>query len=296
VSATEETPLFHEGEEGKELFVVRRGVVTATVGLPDGNQQEVARFSEGDFFGEMSIFERAPRSATCSAGEGTELYRLTEADFHELIDHEPEIAIKMMYEMLRITGSRLENTSGFLGDMVRWGEGAKKRAVTDEFTGLFNRRFLDDSLSGIFQRAKSARKPLSLVMVDLDHFNEINREFGQAVGDEVILEAVSVFRSVYRDADVLCRYGGDEFTFVLPETTLTEAHRLSELVRRRVSELSVLSDRGGSITQVTTSQGIAAFPDHANDLQTLSARADRALYAAKAAGRNRVEVARPERS
>jgi diguanylate cyclase (GGDEF)-like protein len=196
-----------------------------------------------------------------------------------------------MYEMLRITGGRLENTSGILGEMVRWGEGAKKRAITDEFTGLFNRRFLDDSLSGMFQRAKSSRRRLSLVMVDLDHFNEINQEYGQAVGDEVLAAVVPVFRSVYRDSDVLCRYGGDEFTFVLPDTSPEQARELSERVRHAVNELPVLSDRGGAIQRVSTSQGIAAFPDHANDLQTLSSKADEALYAAKAAGRNRVEVA-----
>ncbi|MGM0674839.1 MAG: GGDEF domain-containing protein [Spirochaetota bacterium] len=288
--------IFREGEEGTDLFVVRRGTVTAMVGLPDGSQQEVARFNDGDFFGEMSIFERAPRSATCRAEAGTELYRLSEGDFNALLANEPEIAIKVMYEMLRITAGRLENTSGFLGEMVRWGEGAKKRAVTDEFTGLFNRRFLDESLSGMFQRAKSARTQLCLVMVDLDHFNEINQEHGESVGDEVLSAVVPIFRSVYREADVLARYGGDEFTFVLPETSPAEARELSEQVRQEVASLSLLADRGGEIDRVTTSQGIAAFPDHANDLQTLSTRADEALYGAKTAGRNRVVVAGTNRS
>jgi diguanylate cyclase (GGDEF)-like protein len=294
VSADEDELLFSEGEEGDELFVVRRGTVAATVGLPDGGEQEVARFGEGDFFGEMSIFERAPRSANCRAAAGTELYRLGERDFHGLLRREPDIAIKVMYEMLRITSARLENTSGFLGDMVRWGEDAKKRAVTDEFTGLFNRRFLDESLSGMFQRAKSSRRPLSLVMLDLDHFNSVNQTYGQAVGDEVIAAVVPVFRSVYRDTDVLCRYGGDEFTFALPDTDAATAQELCERARTQIEELTVLADRGGPITQVTTSQGVAAFPEHANDLQTLSARADEALYAAKTAGRNRVEIAESE--
>jgi diguanylate cyclase (GGDEF)-like protein len=294
VSADEDELLFSEGEEGDELFVVRRGTVAATVGLPDGGEQEVARFGEGDFFGEMSIFERAPRSANCRAAAGTELYRLGERDFHGLLRREPDIAIKVMYEMLRITSARLENTSGFLGDMVRWGEDAKKRAVTDEFTGLFNRRFLDESLSGMFQRAKSSRRPLSLVMLDLDHFNSVNQTYGQAVGDEVIAAVVPVFRSVYRDTDVLCRYGGDEFTFALPDTDAATAQELCERARTQIEELTVLADRGGPITRVTTSQGVAAFPEHANDLQTLSARADEALYAAKTAGRNRVEIAESE--
>lgn len=291
VTADGDSLLFREGEEGDELFVVRRGSVAATVGLPDGGEQEVARFGEGDFFGEMSIFERAPRSASCRADAGTELYRLRESDFHGLLEREPDIAIKVMYEMLRITGGRLENTSGFLGEMVRWGESAKKRAVTDEFTGLFNRRFLDESLSGMFQRAKSSRRPLSLVMLDLDHFNSINQTYGQAVGDEVIAAVVPVFRSIYRESDILCRYGGDEFTFALPDTDAATARELCERARAAVESLTILADRGGPITRVTTSQGIAAFPKHANDLQTLSARADEALYAAKAAGRNRVEVA-----
>ena len=294
VTARDRRTLFSEGAEGEELFVVRRGSVAARVGLPDGAQQEVARFGEGDFFGEMSIFERAPRSATCVAEAGTELLRLSDTDFHGLLRREPGIAMKVMYEMLRITSGRLENTSGILGEMVRWGEGAKKRAVTDEFTGLFNRRFLDDSLSGMFQRAKSSRRPLCLVMLDLDHFNDINQEYSEAVGDEVITAVIPVFRSVYRESDVLARYGGDEFTFVLPDTDAATARSLSEQVRREVEALDVLAHRGGAITRVTTSHGIAAFPEHANDLQTLSARADEALYAAKSAGRNRVEVAQAD--
>lgn len=292
IPAEDDRVLFREGEQGTDLFVVRRGTVIATVALPDGNQQEVARFNDGDFFGEMSIFERASRSATCRAEAGTELYQLREADFNALLADEPQIAIKVMYEMLRITAGRLENTSGFLGEMVRWGEGAKKRAVTDEFTGLFNRRFLDESLSGMFQRAKSSRTQLCLVMVDLDHFNELNQEYGESVGDDVLSAVVPIFRSVYRDGDILARYGGDEFTFLLPNTSPEEAFRLSEDVRRQVASLSLLAERGGTISRVTTSQGIAAFPDHANDLQTLSARADEALYAAKTAGRNRVVVSR----
>ncbi|MFP3959368.1 MAG: diguanylate cyclase [Spirochaetaceae bacterium] len=291
VSAPHGTELFREGAEGEELFIVRHGSVTATVGLPDGSRQEVARFGPGDFFGEMSIFEREPRSATCRGEAGTELYRLKEADFHELLHRAPETAIKIMFEMLRITGTRLENTSSFLGDMVRWGENARRRTVTDEFTGLFNRRFLDDTLSGMFQRAKSTRTPLSLVMLDLDHFNEINQEYGESVGDAVISAVVPVFRSIYRDSDVLARYGGDEFTFVLPNTEAETTRALCEEVRRQVAALRVPGDSEGTTVRVTTSQGVAAFPEHANDLQTLSARTDEALYAAKAAGRNRVHVA-----
>lgn len=280
--------LFKEGDRGNELFIVKSGKVAISVRLRNGLEQEIVEFCSGEFFGEMSIFEKAPRSATCYTKEKSSLLTLYARDFFQLMKHHPNAAIKIMYGMLNTTTQRLRDTDEFLSDMVLWGERARKRAITDELTGVYNRRFLDDALEDLFRTSKEKKKPLSFVMVDLDYFREINEAYGHQAGDRVIIEAVSVFRKHLRRNDIIARYGGDEFTFILPETAAEEARQIAENICREMKDLALLKEYGGSITQITTSQGIACFPEHARDPASLHALADQALYRAKKEGRNRV--------
>ncbi len=280
--------LFREGDDGEELFIVKSGCVVSSILLPDGNDREIARFGSGDFFGEMSIIERAPRSATCSAKNDSVLLSLHENDFYKIMNSFPDVAIKIMYKMLNIITQRLQNTSGFLSDMVHWGEEASRRAITDELTGVYNRRYLDEALQQHFETSKNTGKPLSLIMVDLDYFREINENYGHAAGDNVILNVVDVFKHFLRKKDIIARYGGDEFTVLLPGTDLAETHQVAETIRCEVEKLNVLTSMNGPVKCVTTSQGIASFPENASDLKTLKEMADKALYRAKEEGRNRV--------
>lgn len=292
VSLEEGDVLFRQGDRGDELFIVREGTVASTVDLPDDQQLEIATFNAGDFFGEMSIFDSAPRSATCHAKERSKLFRLPGDTFHDLMRNDPDAAIKIMYEMLSITTQRLENTSQFLSDMVQWGEEAQKRAVTDQFTGLFNRRFLDQAVEEQVRKAKKNNTPLSIVMLDLDHFNDINNEYGQDVGDEVILAVVPVFNKHFRETDIVSRYGGDEFTILMPDTTAEAAYNVCSRICKEVAQLPILKNRGGAIEQVTTSQGIAALSENVRSVAALKEHADQALYQAKERGRNCVVVSK----
>ncbi len=282
--------LFREGDEGSELFIVRSGRVVITIALPDGSQRDLREFSTGDFFGEMSIFENAPRSATCTAREPSSLYALHERDFYRLIEDSPSTAIKIMYRMSRITTERLRNTSEFLSDLVHWGERAAKRAITDELTGVYNRHFLEKSIESLFKSAESRKRSLSLIMVDLDHFRAINEYYGHETGDRVILAVVDVFKRYLRKRDIIARYGGDEFTVVLPQTGLKEAEELAWKICREVGKLPILRKLGGPVETITTSQGIASYPENARDIKKLRERADQALYRAKESGRNRVST------
>jgi diguanylate cyclase (GGDEF)-like protein len=286
--------LFREGDTGDNLYIVKQGVISIGIRLPDGSDHEIAQFTEGDFFGEMSIFDNAPRSATCTAVEQTSLYSLSKTSFADIIDRHPRTALNLMYRMLNVTTQRLRNTSEFVTDMVIWGENARKRAVTDELTGVYNRRFLDDSLQNYFAEAGEKGLPLSLLMVDLDKFRQINEHYGQAKGDQAIKEAARIFKTRLRPRDVVARYGGDEFLIVLPETASAEAFELADGIRNEVAGLRILSGAKGSITAVTTSMGVASYPEHANELKALRGAADEALYKAKEEGRNRVVFARPQ--
>jgi len=288
------TRLFSEGDPGGTLYIVGAGRCAITVQLPNGQELDITEFARGDFFGEMSIFEDAPRSATCYARTDAVLFSLREDDLHALIERYPALAIKVMFRMMIATAERLTQTNGFLSDMLQWGETARKRAVTDAATGLFNRRFLDEVIEEQFQKARTQNHAsVAVVMIDLDHFNTINEEYGHAAGDEVIAAVVPVFREHFRESDIVSRYGGDEFTVLMPNTDAHEASMICNAVCREVAGLRVLADRGGSVSRVTTSYGIAAFPKHGTAVAEVWERADQALYYAKRHGRNQVAVASP---
>lgn len=280
--------LFREGDEGNELFIVKSGAVASSIRLPDGSERQIAQFNAGNFFGEMSIFEKAPRSATCRSLEKSTLLGLQEKDFFRMIEENPDIATKIMYRMLNITAQRLRDTGEFLSDMVHWGEAARRRAITDELTGAYNRRFLDDALVSQIDLARNTGKPLALVMVDLDYFREINENYGHEAGDRCIIEVVRVFNRHLRDSDILARFGGDEFTVLMPDTAHDKALETVERARRELEGNDLLARYQGPVKKVTMSIGVASFPAHADDVKKLKELADQALYRAKEGGRNRV--------
>lgn len=283
--------IFNQNDPGKELFIVESGCIAIEVELPDGKKLELSEIESGNFFGEMSIFEDAPRSATCRTKKLTTLYSLHQDDFFRLMRKHPEIAAKIMYRMLNITASRLKNTDKFLSDMVQWGEVARKRAVTDEFTGLYNRRFLEDALEEQFSKAKMENYSLAIAMVDLDHFGELNKEYGEKKGDEVILEAVRIFRSVCEKTDILIRYGGDEFTFIMPRRNNNNAKEICDTICAELNRSRVLEGLSGKIRQITSSIGVGVFPENGISPKEIMEKADSALYTAKERGRNRAVLA-----
>ncbi|MFW6249752.1 MAG: GGDEF domain-containing protein [Alkalispirochaetaceae bacterium] len=278
--------LFREGEAGTEMFILRQGEIGIEMESSGGEAMEIASLTAGDFLGEMSIFEDAPRSATCRSKGHTVLYALSMDEFSRLMEERPLVAIRVMNRMLRIVASRLHRSSAFLSEMVQWGESARRRSITDEFTGLFNRRFFDDALETQFSRARERGEPLSFVMIDLDHFNQLNNAYGHDVGDEVIKAASEVFKSRFAEEDIVARYGGDEFAALLPGTSGEEAFKRCEEIRSAVAGLELLAELKGPVSRVTTSQGVASFPEHGADIKSVWEAADRALYVAKERGRN----------
>ena len=282
--------IFPEGAAGEELYIVGAGRVASLIRLADGTAHQVGEFGPGDFFGEMAIIEKAPRSATCQAREASSVFVLKAADFYRLMDEQAGIAIKIMNRMLDATAGRSIRSSEFLSDMVRWGDEARKRAVVDGLTGLFNRRFLDEALRDGLQKARAAGTPMSLIMMDLDHFRQINQHYGAETGDRAIQALVPVLRSVLRADDVPARSGGDEFAILLPNTPSAAALGLAQGICAGVRSLSFFEDLGGPLRRITTSQGIACFPEHASDLKSLWETADRALYRAKELGRDRAAL------
>jgi diguanylate cyclase (GGDEF)-like protein len=166
---------------------------------------------------------------------------------------------------------------------------AEFRAATDGLTGLPNKRAVTDALKRMFAQSFTTGSPLGFLLLDLDHFKQINDQRGHPAGDEVLASVGAVLRSVLRGTDFAGRDGGEEFAILLPDTELSTAIEIAERVRLAIAEISL----PGTDVSVTASIGISGFPDHASTLERLERLADAALYVAKRNGRNRVEVAEP---
>jgi diguanylate cyclase (GGDEF)-like protein len=163
---------------------------------------------------------------------------------------------------------------------------AEIRAATDALTGLPNNRAIQDTIKRMVAQASRSVSPLSAALLDLDHFKRINDAYGHSRGDEVLAAVATVLRSSLRESDFVGRYGGEEFLLLLPDTGRDQAVVVAEKVRVAVAGLGL-----SEISQpVTASLGVATVPDDAGDADTLIRAADRALYAAKGNGRNRVEL------
>jgi diguanylate cyclase (GGDEF)-like protein len=162
-------------------------------------------------------------------------------------------------------------------------------ANTDPLTGVYNRRFFHEVLNRESKRANRHHHPLSLIIMDIDHFKVINDSFGHLSGDQVLKQIGGITRESIRDIDTVCRYGGEEFTIILPQTGLEAASQIAERLRTNIAKFPFPVGKENPL-MVTASLGVACW--HGNGCLSgqgteLIQAADRALYAAKDAGRNR---------
>ena len=162
----------------------------------------------------------------------------------------------------------------------------KEQSIRDPLTNLYNRRFLNEFMERELALARRNQKPLAVVMLDLDHFKQLNDQYGHQTGDKVIELVAKHLLRQSRRTDILFRYGGEEFLVILPNTSATQAKHLAENWRVHVEQAQVFAKH--QAISITVSAGIAVYPEHGTTAFNLIQAADEALYQAKAAGRNQV--------
>ena len=172
---------------------------------------------------------------------------------------------------------------------LRLRELLRNQSIRDPLTGLFNRRYMEESLNREIQRASRSGRYASLVMLDLDHFKHFNDTFGHQAGDVLLKEVAATIKTRVRAGDLACRYGGEEFSIIIAEADAEGAHKCVESIRDAIKHLSV-HHRGQTLGAITVSAGIASFPAHGNNPEDLTHAADKALYQAKKEGRDRIVI------
>ena len=168
-----------------------------------------------------------------------------------------------------------------------------EKSILDPLTDLFNRRYMEEALEKELSRAERHQYPISLILIDIDHFKQVNDKYGHHTGDEVLKVIANVLRNSVRQSDIICRYGGEEILILLPECSLQQSFFIADSIRKDISQIE-LDYNSHHLSNITISAGIASYPDHGSNRKTIIHAADVALYQAKANGRNQVVVAQFE--
>ena len=277
------TSLLEKHKQGGAMYIVLEGKLKAY--LREQREQEIAVFTAGHTVGELSVIDGSLASAHVVADSKCAVLKINEETFWRLIEASHEFSTNMMMLM----AARLRSNNHSLAEQNRLQQKYQRDAMADGLTGLYNRRWLDKKLRSLVARAHRDHHPLSIMMLDVDHFKRFNDEHGHRAGDCVLRAVAQTFADNVRPLDLSARYGGEEFCILLPYTNVAGAKIAAERVRTTVSNTEVNDDDGTALPVVTVSIGIAGLQPGEDETELVS-RADAALYAAKQNGRNRVET------
>ncbi|MET0414330.1 MAG: diguanylate cyclase [Polyangiaceae bacterium] len=205
-----------------------------------------------------------------------------------LRSHDAQAEARREREHLAQQKRELEHKSGALTVLA---ERLHRDSTIDALTGLYNRRHFDVAFKRELNLAIRGGLDMGLMLLDLDHFKQINDTFGHVAGDTVLRELADFFHSRLRPYDVACRYGGEEMAIVVPNAAFSDVCALAERLRAGIEALEIVDGEGTRIGPITASFGVSGYPEHGRDAEQLLRAADAALYRAKGGGRNQVAAA-----
>jgi diguanylate cyclase (GGDEF)-like protein len=273
-------PLLTPAQSNATLYLLLRGQMHVLLGE---SRETAVPILPGECVGEMSIIDGSRVSAPVVAAEPSTLLAIDVDRFWWLTERHPVIA----RNLLAIMAQRVRMTNTALTIRIRAHEREELLARMDTLTSAYNRRWLDENLPHYLERARSADSALILGLFDIDNFKLYNDTWGHIAGDDALRAIARSVREQIRPPDQLCRYGGEEFCLLLPDTSPAHAPKLGERVLETIGKLPIRSGEGVLWPSVTASLGFAV--SHPDDTpESLLRRADRALYQAKNEGRNRL--------
>ncbi|MGV7208862.1 GGDEF domain-containing protein [Oxalobacteraceae bacterium A2-2] len=266
------------------LYILLSGALSVATdtrtGMSDGT---VSKVLPGESVGEQSVLDEEANLSSITALAPSELLVIEAELVWRLIDESDVLA----RNLLRLLSFRIRAANAQLRRRQKLGEFYRQLSMVDGLTGLYNRAWLNDLLPSMVTTAHGTQAPLSLIMLDLDHFKRFNDSHGHLAGDQALRTAAQVLSGALRPTDFAVRYGGEEMMVLLPDTPDTVAVAVAERLCERMRQALVFADMRLPLPHITASFGVAALqPDQ--DEHALIAAADAALYRAKESGRNRV--------
>ena len=266
------------------LYILLRGALSVTndtrTGMADGT---ISKILPGESVGEQSVLDEETNLAHIVALEQSEVL-VIEADLvWQLIDESNVLA----RNLLRLLSFRIRAANAQLRRRQKLGEFYRQLSMIDGLTNLYNRAWLNDLLPTMVATAHGSGAPLSLIMIDLDHFKRFNDSHGHLAGDEALRAAAHVLSGALRPTDFAVRYGGEEMMVLLPDTSDKVALSVAERLCERMRQAKVFGDMRQPLPHITASFGVAALQPQQGERELIAA-ADAALYRAKENGRNQV--------
>lgn len=262
------------------LFIVLSGALAETA--IDGT---VSTILPGESVGEQSVLDETTNLADIRAVADSDLLVIDGDLVWQLIDSSNGVA----RNLLRMLAFRIRAAAATSRKRLKLGEFYRQLSMNDGLTGLYNRAWLTDMLPKMVSKAQRSGQPLSLVMIDLDHFKRFNDTHGHLAGDDALRAAAGVVAKALRPSDFAVRYGGEELLVILPDTSEKLAGMVAERLCQRLRQVVVFDDMRQPLPHLTGSLGVANLAD-TMDEKALVAAADAALYRAKQAGRDRVST------
>lgn len=274
------------GTENQKVYLVVSGELG--IFLDENARFAIAKIAPGGFAGEQSVLDRRASSALVLATEPTRVAAISAEQLWEAMHCSPRIALNL----LRVLAERIRHDNATLRHSFERQLAFEAAAATDSLTGLHTRRWMEDAFERELLRCERAGVPAVLLMLDVDHFRQVNDSLGHPAGDRLLARLAELLRRSLRPRDLCARYGGEEFCVLLPDAHREQALHTAERLRERIARQPAAISRDLTVGY-TVSIGVAGW-DKGRSLADLVRAAHAAPIAAKRGGRNRVEVAGSE--
>lgn len=272
--------LLEPGVPNQCLYVLLDGVLNVCVARSD--TEPLAQVAAGDCVGEVSLIDRRSPSAFVLAATEARVLAVSEPLLLQLMQHSHLLSLNLM----RVQADHFRRNLESLQSSQRTERRYRDLAQTDALTGLYNRAWCNQVMTAQLAQCVQVGQAVSLAMLDVDHFKQVNDRHGHPAGDVVLKSVADLLRGRFRGTDALARYGGEEFMVLMPATGVQQAQEVLEQVRQALQDLPIALDSGETL-RCTISIGVAQHQP-GQSLNELISLADQMLYRAKQSGRNRV--------
>ncbi len=266
------------------LYIVLKG--SLAISKPQERQlaaEPMNQYLPGECVGELSVLDQDLQPSTVIALNDSELLLIESDLLWRLVNESNGVA----RNLLQLLSFRIRAANAQIRNRQKVGEFYRQLSMVDGLTGLHNRAWLNSNLPALVAQAHANDTPLSIVMVDLDHFKRFNDEHGHLVGDDALQAAAKVLNAGLRPTDFAARYGGEEMMVILPNTHRDAAIAVAQRLCQRLAQARVFVNQNQALPHITGSFGVAALAEFQDSLSLIET-ADAALYRAKEAGRNQV--------